>query len=153
MGADKATRLGARPEKVGEKTAAKRPPRSPPGGAPRAIPWGYGALAALLPPRQADPPTADQAAPGAWGCPATPAERVYPGGVSPEKKRDWAGGRGPPLQGRGLGNHGAAPPPLSPPLPPLACGPRGRRPSTPPEAEGAFPLPPEGAVAPWEGRS
>ena len=36
------------------------PPPTP--QAPRASPWGYGALAA--PPPQADPPTADQAAPG-----------------------------------------------------------------------------------------
>ena len=45
-------------------------------------------------------------------------------------------------------NHGAAPPPLFPPLPPPACGPRGRPLSSPPLAEGTSPLPLKGLRRP-----
>ena len=43
-------------------------------------------------------------------------------------------------QGRGP-RDGAAPPPLSPPLPPPVCGPRERRPSSPPGGRGDAPPP------------
>ena len=59
------------------------------------------------------------------------------GGCAGEEGGQGRGPRATP-QGRGLGNTGA-PPPLSLPPPPLACGRRGRWPFTPPEAEGASP--------------
>ena len=99
------------------------------------------------PPRQADPTTAGQAAHSARGCPPTPAEHIYPGGCAGEEGGLSRGLRATP-QGRGSENHGATPPLLFPPLPPPACGPGGRRPCSPPEAEGTSPMPPKGPRRP-----
>ena len=104
------------------------------------------------PPRHTDPPAADRAAPGAHDRPATLAECVYQRGVRRRRRGAERGPRATP-QGRGVGNSGATPPPFFPPLPPPACEPWGRRPSTPPEAGETSPNPPEGTVTPGGERS
>ena len=127
------------PGGAGKQTAARRPPRSPP--------WGYGALRTPPPPRQTDPPTAGQAAPGA-GSAWQPRLNIYTqGGCAGEEGGLGREPRASP-QGRRVGNHGATPPPLFPPLPPPVGGPRGRRPPTPTESEGTSPLPPKGPRRP-----
>ena len=73
-----------------------------------------------------------------------PRLNVYaPGRCAGEEGRRGRGPRATP-QGRGAGNSGAAPPPLSPHTPPPARGQRGRRPSTRSGAEGTSPPPEKG---------
>ena len=114
------------------------PPRCPPGEGGRE----QTAAKRLLPPPPAchtDPPAADQAALSAHGCPATPTERVYPGGVP-----------SPPEQG-GSGQRRARRPSLPPNSPPglRAAGVPALQP--PPEAEEVSPLPKEGPQHPRGG--
>ena len=119
----------------GKETSLPPSARSPPGEPP-----GVRRTGSPPPPRRADPPMANQAATGARGCPATPAERLYPGGVRWRRRGTGPGTTGVMEPRRG-------PPPLSPPLPPPACGPRECRPSTPPEAEERPPSPRRGSGA------
>ena len=148
QGADEATRLGARPGKAGEQTAAKRPPCPPPRGANQASPRGYAALAPPPPAKLTQGrPTRPRRAPGAA---QQPRPNAYTQ-VRVRVRREEGGlGRGqratPPGQGGGEPRRG----PLSPlpPAPPSglrATGapalhpPRGRRgrPPTPRKGRGA----------------
>ena len=146
-GTDEATCLGARPGREETQTAARRPSRPQPRGAPGPSLRGGTAHRPSPPPRQADSPAAGQAAPGARGCRTTPAEQVYLGGMRRRRKGDWAGGHRPAPRRREVGNYGATPPPISPPSPPPARGPQGRRPSTLPRQRGCPPSPRRGRGA------
>ena len=140
-GTDEATRPGARPEEVREQTAERRPPRPPPRGAPRTGPQRYGALAAPPPPRQADQPTAGEAAPGARGCPATPAEHIYPGGVRRRRRGTGPGATGRP-PGQGGGEPRRDPPSPLLPTPPSGLQATGAPALQPPRCRGDPPPPP-----------
>ena len=73
-----------------------------------------GKRTSLPPSRQADQPAADQAAPGAQGCLATPAERLYAGEVRQGRRGTERGARGPAPDSRGVRNRDAAPLPSPP---------------------------------------
>ena len=96
------------------------------------------------PPLRTDPPAADRTAPGAHDRPAT---GVYQGGVRWRGRGTGPGARGrPPGQRRREQRRGPPFPSFPHSLP--ACGPRGRRPSTPPRGRGGVPPPPEWTVTP-----
>ena len=89
-------------------------------------------------PCHTDPPAAGPAAPSAHGCPATPAERVYPGGMP-----------------KGTGGQGTAARPRPPPPPHSPPGLRaaGAPALHPPRGRGGVPPPPGGTATPGGGRS
>ena len=87
----------------------------------------------IPPPRQADPPTADQDAPGARGFPATPGESRYGGRVRQRRGRTGPGATGHPSRTGGWGTT-ARPPLPSPPHSALQpAGNRGAVPAPPPQ--------------------
>ena len=112
--ADEAARLGAHLGKAGEQTVARRP----------------------LPPRHADPPAANRAAPGAHDRPATPAEPVYPWGVRRRRRGTGTGATGQP-PGQVSGEQRRGPPsPLPPTPPPRPAGHGGAGPPPHPRPRG-----------------
>ena len=76
-------------------------PAPRPAGPPERAPGGTAQWHPSPPPRQADPLTAGQAAHGAWGCPATPAEHIYPGGVRRRRQGTGPGATGHPPRAGG----------------------------------------------------
>ena len=92
------------------------------------------------PPRRTDPLAPDQAAPDAFGRPATPKARVYPGGA---RRRQQMAGQRP--TGRGDGGRWSGPPnpPRPRPRPQLEVH---RSDPPPPRSGGDAPPPPEGTA-------
>ena len=115
----------------GQETSPPPTPPSPAGEFP-----GVRRTGSPPPPRQADPPTADQAAPPRPGLPSNPDCTHMGRRGAPEKKGGRAGGHGPAAQGRGWETTARPPLPSPPHSPPLACRPRGAGPPAPPEADG-----------------
>ena len=137
-------RIVARPGRAEGRTEAERPPGPPTPRPP--LRWGGS--------RPPPPPLCQAGQPAAGrtrrpGLPDDPDRARTPGGDAPATKGGL--GRGPqaaPPRGGRWG--GTARPPLPvPPAPQPTRKARGRRPSTPPEAEGMIPPPPGRTVAPW----
>ena len=144
-GTDEASRLGARPGRAEKQTAARRPTRTPPGGAPPPSPRGGTAHQPALPPSLADPP----------GAAKPPRRNTYTwGGCAGEERGVWTGGHRPPPRRRVVHGEPRRDPPS--PLPPLphfgprdaGDGPRTARPEPPSRQGGRFPSPRKGRVAP-----
>ena len=125
-------RWGDRPQQTDP--AAPRP-AGPPGRAP-------GGTAHWQPPlpRQADPPTASQSAPGARGCPAAPAELIYQGRVRWRSRGTGPGARANP-PGQGGGEPRRDPPSPLPPTPPSGLQTTGVPALQPPQGRGDPPAP------------
>ena len=126
------------------------PARGRRGNEPRPSPWGGAARRRPPPPRQGDPRTACHAAPGAWGCPTTPAEQVYPRRMRRRRRGAGSGATG-LLPGEGRRGTTAGPLLPSPPTPPSGLRATGAPGLHPRQTEGTSPLPPKGAAAPGGG--
>ena len=138
------TRFVACPGKAEGQTEVGQPPT--PLGPPAAPP---GRTARRPPPPPARPTRRRRARPRpAPRAAQRPRPDNNPWRDAPVKKGGLGRRRQATPRRREVGSHCATPPPLSPHSPPPARGPRGRRPSTPPKAEGTSLLPPELAAAP-----
>ena len=100
------------------------------------------------PPCHTNPPAADRAAPGAHGPPATPAERVYPGGVHQRRRGTGTGATGHPPRVGGWGTAARPPFPIPPHPPPPCLRATGAPALHPREAKGTSPLPQKGPRRP-----
>ena len=90
------------------------------------------------PPSHTNPPAAYKAA---HGCPATPAERVYPEGVRRGGSGTGTGATGHPLEAGGWGTAARPPLPSPPHSPPRPAGHGGAGPPAPPRPWGRSPSP------------
>ena len=92
-------------------------------------------------PRQIDPPAADQIEPGAQGCPATRAERIYREGGRRGRRGTGTGATGHLSRAGGWGTAARPPSPLFPTPPPRPPGHGGAGPPTCPRLRGRAPSP------------
>ena len=120
-----------------------------PAGPPGRAPGGMAHWQPPLPP-QADQQTTGHAAPGPWGCPATPAEHIYPGGVRRRRRGTGPGATGRPPEQRSGEPRRDRPSPL-PPTPSSGLRATGALALQPSRGGGDVPPPPEGAAAPGGG--